>query len=142
MPTLTQDQARARLAAAPVVRLATADLGGRPHLVAVTFAVDGDLLYSAVDHKPKRSRDLRRLRNIAVNPRVAVLADHYEDDWERLWWVRAEGRATIVSEPAEMAGPIRLLTGRYGQYRANPPEGPVIAIAVDRWSGWAYSPAG
>ncbi|MCW2886542.1 MAG: pyridoxamine 5-phosphate oxidase-related FMN-binding protein [Streptosporangiaceae bacterium] len=142
VPTLTQDEARTRLAAAPVVRLATADRQGRPHLVAITFAVDGDRLYSAVDHKPKRSRDLRRLRNIQANPEVAVLADHYEDDWERLWWVRVDGQARIISEAAEMAGPIRLLMERYAQYRANPPEGPVIEINIERWSGWAYTPAG
>jgi PPOX class probable F420-dependent enzyme len=71
-----------------------------------------------------------------------VLADHYEDDWERLWWVRVDGQARIISEAAEMAGPIRLLMERYAQYRANPPEGPVIEINIERWSGWAYTPAG
>jgi PPOX class probable F420-dependent enzyme len=139
VPTLTEGEARSRLATVPVVRLATADEEGRPHLVAAAFALEGDRIYSAVDHKPKRSRDLRRLRNIRANPQVAVLADHYEDDWERLWWARADGHARIIEEPAEMAGPIRLLTERYAQYRVNPPEGPVIAIAVSRWSGWAYT---
>jgi PPOX class probable F420-dependent enzyme len=139
VPTLTEDQARTRLATAAVLRLATADEQGRPHLVTVTFAVDGDRIYSAVDHKPKRSRDLRRLRNIRANPQVAVLADHYEDDWERLWWVRADGHAEIITDPAGMAGPIRLLAERYAQYREDPPDGPVIAIAVARWSGWAHT---
>jgi PPOX class probable F420-dependent enzyme len=139
VPTLPEGEARARLGTAPVVRLATADAGGRPHLVSATFAVDGDRLYSAVDHKPKQSRDLRRLRNIRANPQVAVLADHYEDDWERLWWVRVDGRARIIDDPAEMLGPIRLLVERYEQYRENPPEGPVIAITIARWSGWAYA---
>jgi PPOX class probable F420-dependent enzyme len=140
VPDLPEGQARARLTAAPVVRLATADETGRPHLVTATFAVDGDRLYTAVDHKPKRSRDLRRLRNIRANPQVAALADHYEDDWERLWWVRVDGRAELIDDPAGMAGPIRLLTGRYAQYRVRPPAGPVIAIAIGRWSGWAAGP--
>jgi PPOX class probable F420-dependent enzyme len=140
VPALPEDEARTRLAAVPVVRLATADREGRPHLVTAAFAVDGDRLYSAVDDKPKRSRDLRRLRNIRANPQVAALADHYEDDWERLWWVRVEGRAEIVEDPGAMAGPIRLLTERYAQYRAAPPQGPVIAVAIDRWSGWSSTP--
>jgi PPOX class probable F420-dependent enzyme len=137
VPTLSEGEARTRLSTAAVVRLATADQDGRPHLVAATFAVEDDRLYSAVDHKPKRSRDLRRLRNIQANPQVAVLADHYEDDWERLWWVRVDGRAEIIGDPAGMAGPIRLLAERYTQYRVDPPEGPVIAIAVTQWSGWS-----
>lgn len=143
---LTEDDARTRLASAPVVRLATADADGRPHLVVATFAPDfapdpasGDRLYTAVDAKPKSTRDLRRLRNIRANPRVAVLADHYEDDWTRLWWVRADATAEVVADPAEMARPIALLAERYPQYRANPPEGPVVVVSVQRWSGWAYA---
>ena len=139
---LPEQEARARLAGAPVVRLATADADGKPHVVVATFAVDvsdgADRIYTAVDHKPKDTRNLKRLRNIAANPRAAVLADHYEDDWEKLWWVRADGRARVIEEPGEMAGPIALLERRYSQYRRNPPEGPVIAISVERWSGWAF----
>lgn len=137
MSTLARGDAVARLAAAPVVRLATADEQGRPHLVVATFAVAGDRIYSAVDHKPKRSRDLKRLRNIQANPYVSVLADHYEDQWDHLWWVRADGRARVTNEPGEMAGPLRLLAERYEQYRQTPPEGPVIVIEVTRWSGWS-----
>jgi PPOX class probable F420-dependent enzyme len=133
------DEARARLTSCPVIRLATADAEGRPHLVVATFALEGDRLYTAVDHKPKSTRDLRRLRNIRQNPHVAVLADHYEDDWDRLWWVRADGRARIL-EAAEQEGPVRLLQRRYDQYRDRPPEGPVIEIAIDRWTGWTSSP--
>ena len=105
----------------------------------VTFAVDGDRIYSAVDAKPKRTRDLKRLRNIQADPRVAVLADHYEDEWSRLWWVRADATAEIVENPAAMAEPIALLRERYRQYRAHPPEGPVIVMAVHRWTGWSAS---
>jgi PPOX class probable F420-dependent enzyme len=136
---LSEHEARRRFAAAAVARLATADPDGRPHLVPVTFAVDGDHIYTAVDDKPKSSRRLRRLRNIAANPQVAVLADHYEPDWDHLWWARADGRASIVSEPADLAGPLSLLAARYPRYRASLPGGPVIHIQVERWAGWAAS---
>ena len=96
-----------------------------------------DFIYSAVDAKPKSSTDLRRLRNIRANPRVAVLADHYEDDWGRLWWARADGQAAILDDPAEMAPALALLAARYPQYRDQPPGGPVISILVTRWTGWA-----
>jgi PPOX class probable F420-dependent enzyme len=134
---LDGDQARRRLAAARVARLATVGGPGSPHLVPVTFAVAGDRIFTAVDAKPKTTRDLRRLRNIRDNPRVAVLADHYDEDWSRLWWVRADGRASILDDPDDMAGPIGLLTGRYPQYRHSPPAGPVICVVVDHWAGWA-----
>jgi PPOX class probable F420-dependent enzyme len=68
-----------------VARLATADTGGRPHVVPIVFAVEGDLVWTAVDHKPKRTRALRRLENVRANPRVSLLADHYEEDWSALW---------------------------------------------------------
>jgi PPOX class probable F420-dependent enzyme len=138
--TLPEDVARARLAVAPVVRLATVDEGGQPHLVVMTFCVAGDRIFSAVDAKPKSSRDLKRLRNIRAEPRVAVLADHYDADWTRLWWVRADGRAEVVDDPADMAAPIRLLRERYEPYRQHPPAGPVISIEVDRWVGWSARP--
>jgi len=122
-----------------VARLATVSPGGAPHIVPVTFAVDGDTIYSAVDAKPKTTARLARLRNITAEPRVAVLADHYEEDWGRLWWARADGAATILAGAAEMAAPLALLARRYPQYRATPPGGPVIRVQVERWSGWAAS---
>lgn len=103
----------------------------------VTFAVDGDLIYTAVDAKPKRSRRLQRLRNIMSNPHVAVLADHYDPHWERLWWVRADGLATVLDQPGSIPGLLALLETRYPQYRRQPPAGPVIRIAVRHWTGWA-----
>ncbi|GAA0954048.1 TIGR03668 family PPOX class F420-dependent oxidoreductase [Nonomuraea longicatena] len=133
-------EARERFAAARVARLATSGADGVPHLVPVVFAVEGDALAFAVDHKPKRSADLRRLRNIAANPCVCLLADHYEDDWTRLWWARADGRAEIVAEPGERARWVARLAARYPQYIAAPPEGPVVVVAVERWSGWSYDP--
>jgi PPOX class probable F420-dependent enzyme len=139
MPLIPPDLARVRLATVPVVRLATSDSSGQPHLVVTTFAVHGDQIFTAVDQKPKASRNLKRLRNIEENPRVAVLADHYEDAWEALWWVRADGQARILTDAAEMAAPIQLLAERYWQYRENRPHGPVIAITVQRWTGWSLS---
>jgi PPOX class probable F420-dependent enzyme len=136
---LTEEAVRERLASVPVVRMATTDATGRPHLVVTTFAVEGDRIFTAVDAKPKTTRDLKRLRNIRADPRVAVLADHYEDDWSRLWWVRADATAEILEDPPAMAGPIALLCERYRQYRESPPEGPVIAITVARWTGWAHN---
>jgi PPOX class probable F420-dependent enzyme len=120
-----------------VARLATTGPDGQPHLVPVTFAVDGDLLYTAVDAKPKTSANLRRLRNIRAAPGVALLADHYDDDWERLWWARADGTGAIIDDPPGTAAAGRLLAARYPQYRENPPAGPVIRVTVTRWSGWA-----
>jgi PPOX class probable F420-dependent enzyme len=120
-----------------VARLATIGPAGRPHLVPVTFALDGDRIYTVVDAKPKTTTNLRRLRNIGADPRVTVLADHYEDDWDALWWARADGLATILSLPADMAGPLELLAARYRQYRAEPPRGPLIRIQAERWTGWA-----
>jgi len=136
---LEPEEARRRFAAASVARLATVTPGGRPHVVPVTFAVDGDVIYSAVDAKPKTTTRLARLRNIAAEPRVAALADHYEADWDRLWWARADGTATVLASPAAMAAPLALLARRYPRYRAGPPAGPVIRIQVERWTGWAAS---
>jgi PPOX class probable F420-dependent enzyme len=134
---LSANEARRRFRTAAVARLATIGPAGRPHLVPVTFALDGDRIYTAVDAKPKTTRNLRRLANIAADPRVAVLADHYEDDWDRLWWARADGLAAILTAPADLAGPLDLLAARYPQYRANPPAGPLIRIQAERWTGWA-----
>ena len=125
--------APARFAAVPVARLATVSADGGPHLVPIVFAVEGDTIYSAVDGKPKRSRQLRRLANIAANPRVSVLVDHYSPDWAQLWWVRADGTCLIAdaSPPAESA-----LRTKYPQYRDFTLAGPVVHIAVTRWSAW------
>jgi len=133
---LDADASRARFAAQPVARLATASSAARPHIVAIVFAVADDTIYTAVDAKPKTTTALRRLANIAANPAVAVLADHYGDDWTTLWWARADGIARIAAGDEAGQG-LRLLTARYPVYRTEPPPGPVIAIDVTRWSGWA-----
>jgi PPOX class probable F420-dependent enzyme len=132
-------EARRRFAEAFVGRLATVGSDGRPHIVPFCFALDGDVLYFAVDAKPKRTSNLKRLRNIAANPAVSILVDHYENDWSRLWWVRLDGTARIVTNAAGAARAIDLLASRYEQYRIAPPEGPVVAVAIERWSGWAAS---
>nr|WP_246268138.1 TIGR03668 family PPOX class F420-dependent oxidoreductase [Acrocarpospora macrocephala] len=131
--------ARERFVAARSAKLATVDVTGSPHLVPIVFAVEGDVIAFAVDHKPKRTMDLRRLRNIVSNERVCLLVDHYEDDWTRLWWVRADGRASIVEDEVTRGEWIARLVARYGQYRDHRPEGPVVAIVVERWRGWSYS---
>lgn len=130
---------RRRVGTARVGRLATAGPGGRPHIVPVCFALEGETIYFAVDAKPKRTRDLQRLRNIVENPAVALLVDHYEDDWTRLWWVRLDGHARIIGEGAESDTAIELLAARYEQYRTSRAAGPVVAITVDRWTGWSGS---
>jgi PPOX class probable F420-dependent enzyme len=135
---MSPDEARARFAVARVARLATLGASG-PRLVPVCFAVEGDTVWTAVDHKPKRTTALARLRDIAADPRVALLADHYaDDDWDALWWVRADGAGT-VHEPggSTAAHAVELLGERYPQHRARPPEGPVLSVAVTRWSGWS-----
>jgi PPOX class probable F420-dependent enzyme len=132
-------QARQRFAAARVARLATADAAGRPHIVPITFAVDGNIVYSAVDAKPKRDTALKRLANIAANPAVALLVDHYSDDWQQLWWVRADGTGRVVdAEGPEGVHALSLLADRYPRFAAR---GAVLAVDVHRWSGWAAAAA-
>jgi PPOX class probable F420-dependent enzyme len=122
------------LGTARVARLATVAPDGRPSLVPVCFAVAGTTIYHAVDHKPKTTRALARLEHVRAEPRVALLADHYAEDWSQLWWVRADGRARVLEEAPEA---IDLLVARYAQYRARRPEGPVVALDVERISGWS-----
>src|SRR4029077_12287762 len=98
---MDQAEMRNRFAAAQVARLATTDSEGRPHVVPVVFALDGETIYFAVDQKPKQTRELKRLRNIATNPSVAVLVNHYEEDWNALWWVRADGSARVLDPGPE-----------------------------------------
>ncbi|QKV81010.1 TIGR03668 family PPOX class F420-dependent oxidoreductase [Amycolatopsis sp. Hca4] len=130
------EEARARFAGARVARLATVSASGVPHLVPVTFAVRGDVVVFAVDHKPKSSMALRRLANIAENPSVCFLADGYDEDWSRLWWARADGSARVEPPGAE---PVSWLVAKYAQYAERPPEHAVVVTEVHTWSGWAGS---
>lgn len=125
---------------ARVGRLATIDRDGRPHVVPFCFGIEGDTLYSGVDEKPKTTRHLRRLENIRRDPRVTVLIDHYEEDWERAWWVRLRGTARILEDGEERERGVRLLVEKYPQYREEPPRGDVIAVELDDWLGWSSSP--
>ncbi|MFG2078334.1 PPOX class probable F420-dependent enzyme, Rv0121 family [Nonomuraea maritima] len=139
--TDTGRAARARFAGQRVARLATADASGRPHVVPVTFAVLGERVVTAVDHKPKTTTTgLRRLRDIRENPAVSLLADHYEDDWTHLWWARADGTARVTEEGADREAALDALVAKYVQYREHRPAGPVIIVDVTRWSAWSATP--
>ena len=129
-------EARALFASAPVARLATVRPDGSPHVVPVCFAFSGETIYTAVDHKPKATPALARLRHIAAEPRVALLADRYEDDWSRLWWVRVDGDASVVESPQEREAALAALVAAYPQYAERPPEGPVIAVRPRLYRGW------
>lgn len=126
---------RQRFAEARILRLSTANAQAEPHLVPATFAVLGDRVAIAVDHKPKRHSNLKRLRNIQENPAVSLLVDHFDEDWEQLWWVRVDGRARVL-ENADADELVQALLSKYDQYRERRPSGPVIEIQVSRWSGW------
>jgi PPOX class probable F420-dependent enzyme len=132
---LNAAEARERFARAEVARLASVRPDGRPHIVPIVFALQGETIYSVVDEKPKRGLRLQRLQNLRAAPAAAILADEYSPDWSRLWWVRADGIARVLdaAEP-EAAGAIALLAARYPQQRA---AGEVVAVDVQRWTGWA-----
>jgi PPOX class probable F420-dependent enzyme len=140
---MDEAEARRRFMTARVAHLATADAAGRPHVVPVVFAAHGGEIVTAVDRKPKRSQRLKRLRNIAAHPAVSLLVDVYDDeDWDRLWWVRADGDARVLPPGTQDAytAAIALLREKYAPYRQLPPDGPVIAITVHRWHGWRAAP--
>jgi PPOX class probable F420-dependent enzyme len=128
---------RRRFASSPVARLSTVRPDGGPHVVPVVFALIDETVFSAVDAKPKRSTNLQRLANVRAAPRCALLVDHYEDDWRRLWWVRADGTGEVVdAPPAEHPG-VQALAERFPQYRDEPPSGPLLVVTVQKWTGWA-----
>jgi PPOX class probable F420-dependent enzyme len=137
---MTGFDAAGSFAAAGVAVLATVGPDSVPHVVPVVFAVsggsDGATLYTAVDAKRKSTQRLRRLANIAANPRVSLLVDHYDDDWTQLWWVRADGLAEIHDTGEEMAIGYALLRRKYPQYDRIALDGPVVTVDVQRWSSW------
>jgi PPOX class probable F420-dependent enzyme len=128
---------RRRFAASRVARLSTLRPDGGPHAVPIVFALVGDTVFSAVDAKPKRSTNLQRLTNVRADPRCALLVDHFEDDWSRLWWVRADGTAEVVDAPTVEHPGIQALVQRFPQYRDEPPSGALLVVVVQRWTGWA-----
>jgi PPOX class probable F420-dependent enzyme len=122
---------------APVGRLGTVGTDRQPHVVPICFALSGDVIYSAVDHKPKRSTRLRRVANIEATGHACLLVDEYSDDWSRLWWVRVDGRGRVVGDADEARAAVAALIAKYEQYVERPPTGTVIAVEADRWSGWS-----
>jgi PPOX class probable F420-dependent enzyme len=132
----TSDEVRQRVGEARVARLGTVDAQGRPHIVPICFVLEGDVLYSAVDRKPKRSPQLKRLENIRAHPEVTLLIDHYEEDWSRLWWVRLRGRGRVLEEGEERERALALLAEKYPQYRVEPPVDAAIAIDLHDWREW------
>jgi PPOX class probable F420-dependent enzyme len=129
-----------------VARLATADAAGAPHAVPVCFALDGATLYIGIDRKPKQrdAAGLKRLRNIAANPAVAVVVDRYAEDWSRLGWVMLRGRASVLAAgQAGHAAAQALLLAGYPQLRAMRIDDlPVIALPIDRVTSWGDLSAG
>src|SRR5262245_39544643 len=132
---------RAEVAAARVGRLATVTPEGQPHVVPCCFAVVGEEIVTAVDGKPKSTLALRRLENIRAHPAASLLVDHYDDDWQRLWWVRVDGTARVVEDEHVRAAAIDALREKYAQYRAEPPSGAVVSLAIGAWRGWSYDDA-
>jgi len=129
-------EAAERFAAAKVASLATVIPDGPPHVVPIVFALSDSTLYTAVDGKPKSTKRLRRLANIEANPRVSILVDHYDDDWSQLWWVRADGIATIHHDDPVSERGYELLRAKYPQYESVSLDGPVIVVDIDQWSSW------
>jgi PPOX class probable F420-dependent enzyme len=125
------------LTEARVGRLATVDASGNPHVVPVCFVLDRDTVYWAVDHKPKASRRLHRLANIEAHPVAELVVDHYAEDWSELWWVRVSTDAAVLPPGVEAERALDLLAAKYEQYAERRPDGPVVMLAVRRWSGWA-----
>jgi PPOX class probable F420-dependent enzyme len=140
---MDSDWARQRFQRERSARLATSNADGVPRLVPVVFALQQDTIYSAVDDKPKTTSRLRRLDDIEANPRVSLLVDRYSEDWDELWWARADGTARVLATSGPDAAEAHLalaeLASRYVQYQQRVPAGPVIAVDVTRWSGWVGS---
>jgi PPOX class probable F420-dependent enzyme len=140
-----RSEARRLVEAARVARLATVGADGQPHLVPVCYALlagppgdpAGDIVYTAVDHKPKRTVHLRRIANLTATGRACLLVDHYAEDWSTLWWVRLDGRGRVVADPVEAQRARRALAGRYPQYAQRVPAGPVLALDVTGWRSWS-----
>ena len=127
------------LGAQRVGRFASADAAGAPHVLPVCYAVVGDSAYFSIDEKPKRApaSRLKRLRNIAENPRVALVVDRYDEDWTRLGWVMLRGHAEVLTAGEEHASAQAALKKRYPQYRTMRLDAlPVVAIRIARANAW------
>jgi PPOX class probable F420-dependent enzyme len=139
---LEERRVRDFLAAARIAHLSTADATGAPHVVPLCFWFDGARFYFVVDEKPKRRASgapIKRMRNIAENPRVAIVVDHYEDDWEHLAYVMVRGHASVIADGEEYMLALRGLRDKYPQYRAMtlaPERNPIVRIDPDRVNVW------
>jgi PPOX class probable F420-dependent enzyme len=134
------EEMRRRVSDARVGRIATVTSEGRPHVVPFVFALDGDTLYSSVDAKPKRSPQLKRIRNIRANPAVEVVVDDYREPWPGLWWVRLQGRGEVLEDGPERERGLALLVEKYPDYSDSPPQDAVVAVRIERWQGWEFRP--
>ncbi len=131
--------ALALLRDARVGRLATADASGQPLVVPVCYVFDGARCYSAIDAKPKRTRELRRLKNIAANPHVSLVVDVWDEDWSKLCWVIVEGRAEVLTGGDDFARAVDALVAKYPQYRAmalDRTTGAVVRVGASRVLAW------
>ncbi|MFB7658133.1 MULTISPECIES: pyridoxamine 5'-phosphate oxidase family protein [unclassified Streptomyces] len=139
---LGHDEMRSRLEAERSVRLGTVDARGGAHMVPVIFVVDGDVFYSPTDRPKNGGPRPKRLRNLDHDPRVTVLADLYDDDWLKAWWVRLRGTGRVVGESPERSHALGLLDRKYSQFdgpRYLKDGGPVLAVDIKDWLGWAFS---
>lgn len=129
---------RARVAQARVARLATLRPDGTARLVPVTFALVESLVCSVVDEvKPKRHIRLARLDDVRRDPRVALVVDHYDEDWSSLWWVRIDGTAVVHDDGDLRERALDALAAKYPAYTARRPDGVVLVITPERWTGWS-----
>lgn len=138
------DDVRAMLESARNGYLSTASPSGDPHLQPVVFQIVGDSLYIAIDEKPKTTLRLRRLTNIESNPKFALLVDHYDDDWSRLWWILLRGPAEVLWpsewDADEAEGVIAALRAKYPQYESmGLEERPLLQLTPDRVTRWSAS---
>ena len=131
---------RDALASARVARLGTVDADGAVRLVPVCFAVVGEWVVSAVDHKPKRTGQLRRLDDMRSAGAATVLVDHYAEDWSQLWWVRVRGRADVLESGVDREAALDALVAKYEQYRDVRPAGSVWRVATDELRWWRATP--
>ena len=129
-----------KLQEARVARLATADEKGQPHLVPICYVFDGEVFYTAIDAKPKRveGKQLARVRNIQVNPQVALLVDHYDEDWSRLWYILVRGTAELLHHEDEKQKAMQLLKAKYTNYRLGwlPEDALLIRVRPQQTTWW------
>jgi PPOX class probable F420-dependent enzyme len=142
MPDVFSDAARELMDRSRIARLATADGQGRPHVIPLCYARVGDVIVFVVDEKPKRpGKTLKRMRNIAENPTVALVVDVYDEDWRRLEYALVHGRAEVVENPEERRRALEALRDRYPQYRSmtlDAPHNEVVRITPARVHHWRF----